>query len=216
MTSAPPTDADESAAARELVAVARHLSSRGLSPGSSGNLSVRVGAVILLTPTGSSLARVREEDVSSISLDGRSLRGPRPTKEWPLHVAVYAASADVRAVVHLHAPATTAVACLPPAPDGGADLPAYTPYRVMTLGEVPLLPYADPGSADTAPARAAVAAGARALLMAHHGSLCCADTLSRAADRAEELEAAARLTLDLRGSGAPELPREVIGRLRRR
>jgi len=191
----------------DLVAAARHLAARGLSPGSSGNLSVRTPDGMLLTPTGSSLSRVTAEELALVGFDGVVRRGA-PSKEWPLHLAAYAADESVAAVVHLHAPDSTAIACLPPAADGLADLPAYTPYRVMSLGDVPLLPYAPPGSPELAPPfGAAVAAGRRVALLANHGSVVAAATLDRAVDLAEELEASARLALTLRGLPARPLPR---------
>ena len=189
-----------------LIVAARHLAARGLSPGSSGNLSVRQGDGILITPTGSSLSRVETTDLALLSLDG-AVRAGRPSKEWALHVAAYAADPEVTAVVHLHSPDSTAIACLPPVEGGLADLPAYTPYRVMSLGDVPLLPYAAPGSAELGPPfAAAVAAGRRVALLANHGSIVAAGSLDRAVDLAEELEASARLALTLRTLPARPLP----------
>lgn len=189
-----------------LVAAARHLAARGLSPGSSGNVSVRTPDGILVTPTGSSLSRVPAEELALVALDGTVLTG-RPSKEWPLHLAAYRADPDVGAVVHLHAPASTAIACLPPAEGGLADLPAYTPYRVMSLGDVPLLAYAVPGSPELGPPYGdAVAAGRRVALLANHGSIVAAGTLDRAVDLAEELEASAQLALTLRDLPARRLP----------
>lgn len=189
-----------------LIAAARHLAARGLSPGSSGNLSIRVGDRVLLTPTGSSLSRVEAGDLAELSLDGTQLAGGRPTKEWAVHLAAYAADAALAAVVHLHAPASTAISCLAPAEEGLADLPAYTPYRVMSLGEVPLVPYARPGDAALgAEVGARIASGHRALLLANHGSVTAAATLDRAVDLAEELEASAALALALAGRDAREL-----------
>lgn len=191
----------------ELIGAARHLAARGLSPGSSGNLSLRTPDGILLTPTGSSLSRVTVDDLALIGLDG-AVRTGRPSKEWALHVAAYRADASVGAVVHLHSPASTAVACLAPGADGLADLPAYTPYRVMSLGDVPLLPYAPPGAAELGTSFGeAVAVGRRVALLANHGSAVAADTLDRAVDLAEELEASAQLALTLRHLPARPLPR---------
>jgi ribulose-5-phosphate 4-epimerase/fuculose-1-phosphate aldolase len=133
-----------------------------------------------------------------------------------MHLAAYAADPSARAVVHLHAPDSTAIACLPARPDGTADLPAYTPYRVMLLGEVPLLPYAAPGSPElAAPVGEAVAAGHRVLLLARHGSVVVAGSLDRAVDLSEELEASARLALALAGRGVPELDPAQRSELRR-
>ena len=203
-----------------LITAARHLAARGLSPGSSGNLSIRVGGRVLLTPTGSSLSRVEVDDLAELDLAGEHLGGGRPTKEWAVHVAAYVADAALAAVVHLHAPASTAVSCLPPEPEPEhelAALPAYTPYRVMSLGEVPLVPYAAPGDAALGAAVGArIAAGHRVLLLANHGSVTAAPTLDRAVDLAEELEASAALALTLAGRGARELTEEQRAALRSR
>ncbi|MGN6272663.1 MAG: class II aldolase/adducin family protein [Protaetiibacter sp.] len=199
-----------------LIAAARHLAARGLSPGSSGNLSIRLDDRVLLTPTGSSLARVLPAELAELALDGTHLGGCRPTKEWAVHLAAYAADPVLRAVVHLHAPASTAVSCLPPVGDGLADLPAYTPYRVMSLGAVPLVPYAAPGDAALGTAVGErIAAGRPALLLAHHGSVTAAASLDRAVDLAEELEASAALALTLAGRGARELTLAQQAALRR-
>ncbi|MGC5221410.1 class II aldolase/adducin family protein [Micromonospora sp. DT81.3] len=208
---------EESDTARRIVAVARHLVAQGLSPGSSGNISARVRDRLLVTPTGSALSRVEVSDLAVLDLDGRRLAGAAPSKEWPLHAAAYRADPAIGGVVHLHSAASTAIACLPAEPGGSAALPTYTPYRVMSLGDVPLLDYADPGSPALAqPLAAAVHAGAVAILLANHGSLCCGESVERAADRAEELEASARLALDLSASGAAQLDEETIARLRTR
>lgn len=203
-------------AVSELVAAARHLAARGLSPGSSGNLSVRTPDGILLTPTDSSLSRVVADELALVALDGTALAG-RPSKEWPLHLAAYRADPAVGAVVHLHAPASTAVACLPPDAHGLADLPVYTPYRVLSLGDVPLLPYAAPGSLELGPPfAAAVAAGRPVALLANHGSVVAAAALDRAVDLAEELEACAQLALALAGRNAVELTPAQVAELRAR
>lgn len=193
-------------AAALLVESARHLSARGLSPGSSGNLSVRLGDRVLVTPTGSSFSRVVAADLAEAALSGAVLAGA-PTKELAIHLAAYAADPAIGAVVHLHSPAATAIACLPPRPDGLADLPAYTPYRVMSLGEVPLVAYAPPGDPRLGSgAGIEFSAGRRVLLLANHGSVVAAPTLARATDLAEELEASAQLALALHGRPARELP----------
>ncbi|HEY8588089.1 MAG TPA: class II aldolase/adducin family protein [Naasia sp.] len=196
----------------QLVASARHLAARGLSPGSSGNLSLRTGATVLLTPTGSSLSRVLPEDLAEVALDdGRVLSG-RPSKELPLHLAVYA-ERDASAVVHLHSPYATAIACLPPAADGTAALPPLTPYRVMRLGAVPVAPYAAPGSADLADGVRRLAGAHAAMLLASHGPVAAAASLDAAVDLAEELETAAQLTLLTAGRGPVLLSADQVSAL---
>lgn len=194
-----------------VVRACRHLSAAGLSPGSSGNVSIRVGSRIIATPTGSSLRAVTEEELAATPADQEG--APRPTKELPLHAAMYAAHPDATAVVHLHSPFATAIACLPPDADGFAPLPPLTPYRVMRLGDVPLVPYARPGSAELAAGVAALAPGHPVLLLANHGPVVAAATLDAAIDLAEELETAAQLTLLLKQAPAVALDAASVAEL---
>lgn len=184
--------------AEQLVDACRALAAAGLSPGSSGNASVRDGDRILITPTGSSLRRVDTDAIAVLAADGAHLAGLPPTKEWGMHLAAYRVRPDAGAVVHLHSRAATAVACLA-ASDGEDPLPAYTPYRLRMLGRVELVEYAAPGTEALAAGVARAAARNHCLLLANHGSLVCAPDLRRAVDLCEELEAAAELTLALHG-----------------
>lgn len=205
----PGTPEDEARAA--IVRACRHLSAAGLSPGSSGNVSIRLGSRILATPTGRSLRSVTEDELAATPADRDD--APRPTKELPLHAAMYAAHPEATAVVHLHSPSATAIACLPPSADGFAQLPPLTPYRVMRLGDVPLVPYARPGSAELAAGVATAAPGHPVLLLANHGPVVAATTLDAAIDLVEELETAARLTLLLRQAPAVALDAAAIAEL---
>lgn len=196
--------------AATLIRVARHLASAGLSPGSSGNLSIRDGDTILLTPTGSSLARVEESDLAAVAPDGSVLRGV-PTKELPLHLAAYQARPDWSAVVHLHSPFATALACIAPA--GDFPLDPVTPYHAMRLRSVPLLPYAPPGSDGLAAGVAAAANDSPAMLLGNHGTVVGASDLDSAVDLSEELEAAAQIQLLLVGQQVMPLPAGEVDRL---
>jgi len=196
-----------SSAAEDLVAACRLLAEAGLSPGSSGNVSLRVEDRVLATPSGASLRRVRADELSIVGLDGVPISGERVTKELGMHLAAYAARPEARAVVHLHSRTATAVSCLQNA-DGEDPLPAYTPYRIRSLGAVALVPYAPPGSAELTAGVAAVIGSSPVLLLANHGSLVCAPDLTTAVDLSEELEAAAELTLALRGLPVRLLDRE--------
>jgi L-fuculose-phosphate aldolase len=178
-----------------LVDACRELAAAGLSPGSSGNVSVRDGDRILITPTGWSLRRMTPEAVSVLMPEGHHIGGPAPTKEAPMHLAAFRSRPDARAVVHLHSRAATALSCVDA--DGGDPLPAYTPYRIRSLGTVTLAPYAPPGSDALADEVAAATAASHVVLLANHGSLVCAADLQRAVDLCEELEAAAELALAL-------------------
>lgn len=226
------TDAMLDAAREALVAACRHLAARGLSPGGSGNLSVRVGDALLITPTGSSLSRVTTRDLAVAPVDPGAATaagpgapversaGPVPSKELPLHRAVYAARPDAVAVVHLHSPAAVAASCLEPAAlpreTATGPLPAVTPYQVMRLGDLPVAPFALPGSAALAEGVAALAADAPAMLLANHGSLVAGAHLPAALDLAEELEAAAQVVLLLAGVPHRRLTAAQVAALRAR
>ncbi|MFF1572201.1 class II aldolase/adducin family protein [Leifsonia sp. NPDC058292] len=203
-----------------IVQAARHLSALGLSPGSSGNLSVRLGDSILATPTGASLRNVQPADLALVGSEPNdsaplsAADGPRPTKELPLHRAMYDERPDAAAVIHLHSPYSTAIACLPPDRDGFAALPNLTPYRVMRLGPVPIAAYAAPGSEDLAASVRKHAAAHAVLLLANHGPVVAAPTLDAAIDLIEELETAAQLTLLLRQAPAVALTDEAVATLR--
>jgi ribulose-5-phosphate 4-epimerase/fuculose-1-phosphate aldolase len=199
----------------EFIATCRHLSSRGLSPGSSGNVSVRAGNEILITPTGSSLARVQAEDLVRIDLDGVPVSGGPASKEWPLHVALYRVRQDARAVVHLHAPYSTALACLEPDEEGRAPLPPLTPYSAMRLGPLPVGAYAKPGSSALARGVVELAARSAVMLLANHGSVVAATSLAAAADLSEELETAAMIDFLTSGRARTALTHEQVLELRR-
>ncbi|WP_329459159.1 class II aldolase/adducin family protein [Streptomyces sp. NBC_01497] len=190
--SAPGTAPAEEAGA--LSAAARALAALGLSPGRSGNLSVRTATGFLTTPTGGSLAACAPERLSVLDARGRHRCGPPPTKEVPLHLAVYALLPHARAVVHLHSRHAVAVACLEP-PDPADTLPPLTPYAQLRLGRVPLLPYAPPGSARLAAAASELPPGTRAFLLANHGQVTTGRDLDEAVDAAVELEESAALHL---------------------
>jgi ribulose-5-phosphate 4-epimerase/fuculose-1-phosphate aldolase len=186
-------------AAVELAAVCRRLAAAGLSPGSSGNVSVRTHDGFLTTPTGRPLGTLSAGDLCALDVGGRHRAGPPPTKEVPLHLRLYGLNPGTRAVVHLHSPYAVAAACLVP-DDPAAALPPYTPYAVMRLGAaVPLLPYARPGSGRLASLADELPPGTRACLLANHGSLVVADSMDTAAQAAEEVEESARLHLLLAG-----------------
>lgn len=196
-----------------VVRAARRLADRGLSPGSSGNISVRSGDDLLITPTGVGFADVGPADLALVPIDPAApvAPGPRPSKEVPLHRAVYARRPDAGAVVHLHAPWSVALACLP-----ASHRPWLTPYQVTKVGPLPLVPYALPGSEALAVGVREHAGDAPCLLLANHGSITAARTLSLAVDTAEELEAAARLMVTLRDLPFRTLTDAEVSELRER
>ncbi|MEU9530575.1 3-oxo-tetronate 4-phosphate decarboxylase [Streptomyces sp. NPDC048210] len=190
---------DETAARALMVRIARSLFTRGLTHGSTGNLSVRLAdGSLLLTPTGSSLGTVEEAELSRTDLTGRHLDGPRPTKEAFLHAAFYRARPGAHAVVHLHSTHAAAVSCLDGVDPANA-LPPLTAYYAMRVGTLPLLPYHAPGDNSLEPLAELTARTHHAVLLANHGPVIAATTLEQAADAIEELEETAKLHLLLKG-----------------
>ena len=178
----------------ELVEIGRMLYGRGLSPGTSGNLSVRTDDGFLMTPTNSSLGSLDPDRLSRLDADGGHVDGEPPTKEVWLHLAMYAERPEANAIVHLHSTYSVAVACL----DGVDEddvLPPLTPYYVLRVGRLPLVPYGRPGDESLAGEVRARARDAHALLLANHGPIVAAPTLAAAAAAAEEIEETAKLVL---------------------
>ncbi|TQL19488.1 3-oxo-tetronate 4-phosphate decarboxylase [Streptomyces sp. SLBN-134] len=204
---------DESAARTRIVRTARSLFARGLTHGSTGNLSVRLAdGTLLLTPTGSSLGTVEEDELSRTDLSGRHLDGPRPTKEAFLHAAFYRARPGAHAVVHLHSTHSTAVSCLDGVDPANA-LPPLTAYYAMRVGTLPLLPYHAPGDNALEPLAEETARTHHAVLLANHGPVVAGASLEQAADAIEELEETARLHLLLRGLATRPLTPEQAAAL---
>ncbi|MFF8960344.1 class II aldolase/adducin family protein [Streptomyces sp. NPDC014894] len=183
---------------RRLIALARAVAARSLTHGSTGNVSVRAGEHILVTPTGSSLATVRAGELSVIDSDGAHVSGPGPSKEAFLHAAVLRARPRAGAVVHTHSTHAAAVSCL-----AGVDrrdaLPPLTAYYAMRVGSLPMLPYFAPGDSRAAAAVQALARDHAALLLSNHGPVVAAADPEGALAAAEEIEETAKLFLLLRG-----------------
>jgi 3-dehydro-4-phosphotetronate decarboxylase len=199
-----------------LVEHGRSLFMRGYSCGTSGNLSVRLPEEggYLMSPTNVSLGRLTTEAISRLDPAGHHVGGAPPTKEAWLHLAMYAARPDDRAVVHLHSTYAAALSCRSDRPADDV-LPALTPYVIMRVGRVALVPYGRPG--DTGPAQAieALAARHRAVLLANHGPVVAGRDLDTAVAAAEELEETARLFFALEGRPHQTLTPAQIEELQR-
>jgi 3-dehydro-4-phosphotetronate decarboxylase len=180
-----------------LVELAASLFQRGYSVGSAGNISVKLDDGYLITPTNSCLGRLSPDRLARLDSNFVHVGGDKPSKEVFMHRAFYQARPTAGAVVHLHSTMATAIACLPE-PDA---LPLLTPYFVMRIGRsLPVVPYYRPGDPAMEPAIAAEAANVAAVLLANHGPVVSARTLTDAVYAAEELEEAAKLAFVLRGA----------------
>jgi ribulose-5-phosphate 4-epimerase/fuculose-1-phosphate aldolase len=199
---------------REAIAAhGRSLFARGLSPGTSGNVSARVDGGFLMTPTNSSLGTLEPERISRLDADGEHVDGDPPTKEVWLHLAMYAERPDAQAIVHLHSTHAVAVACMANT-DPEDVLPPLTPYYAMRVGRLPLVPYGRPGDASLAGEVRSRARDNHALLLANHGPIVAGPSLDAAASAIEEIEETAKLVLLLDGLPTRPLTPEQLAELR--
>lgn len=176
----------------------RSLFERGLTPGSSGNISLRLpDGGWLVTPTNASLGFLDPARIARLDAAGAVVSGDRPTKEIPLHAALYESRRQARAIVHLHSTHSVAVSMLPDI-DPRAVLPPLTPYYLMRTGGTALVPYYRPGDPAVADAIRGLAGRYGAVLLANHGPVVAGESLEAAVFATEELEETAKLYLLLR------------------
>jgi L-fuculose-phosphate aldolase len=196
-----------------MVRCCRALMESGLVAGVDGNLSVRIGADrVLVTPSGLPKGEVEPADLVVVDLAGRRVDGCREaTTELDLHLRVYRRRSDCGAVVHAHPPTATAFAV------AGEAIPGdVLPEITLLLGEVPVVPYATPGTPALGDAIEPYITDHRAVLLANHGALTWGADLTQARIRMETLEHGARILLAARGLGrVVRLTREQIDALQR-
>lgn len=187
---------EESRLREAICRIAASMFARGLTAGSSGNISARLGdGRLLVTPTGASFGELDPSRLSLFDAEGRFVSGDKPTKEMPLHSAFYETrGARTGAVVHLHSTHSVAVSLLPDI-DPDSVFKPLTAYSIMRLGKVKLLPYFRPGDPAMGDAVRDLAGKRSAVLLAHHGPVVAGKDLDAAAYAMEELEETARLTL---------------------
>ena len=188
---------------------------RGLTAGSSGNISARVDGGWLMTPTNSCLGRLDPATLSKVDDRGALMSGEKPTKEAFLHLAMYQQRPGTGAVVHLHSTHAVAVSVLADI-DPENPIPPLTAYYVMKIGELALVPYYAPGDLALADAVREVAGRHHALLLANHGPVVAGKDLETAVYATEELEETAKLYLLLRGQQTRLLSVEQVAELHRR
>src|SRR5947207_5495634 len=189
----------ESKLREQIVEFGKSIFDRGLTAGSSGNISLRLDDGWLMTPTNASLGRLDPARLSKLGDDGRLLGGDAPTKESFLHRVMYEERAGTGAVVHLHSTHSVAVSCLAEL-DPADVLPPITAYYVMRVGHLPLVPYYRPGDMALAEAVRGFAGKHHAVLLANHGPVVAGSSLDAAVNAIEELEETAKLYLLLRGA----------------
>jgi len=190
-------------ALRELICtLAKSMFDRGLTGGSTGNISARTeDGGLLVSPTGTSFGRLDPARLSRFNTSGQLIDGDPPTKEMPLHAAFYDTRSTAGAVVHLHSCHSVALSMMPDA-DADNFLPPFTPYAIMKLGKVKLLPFFRPGDPAMGAAVRGLAGKRSAVMLANHGPVVAAKDIEAACNAIEELEDTARLAMMMRGLNA--------------
>ena len=199
----------------EICILGKSMFDRGLTPGSSGNISARVDDGWLMTPTNSCLGRLDPATISKVDRAGNRISGDKPTKEAFLHLSVYEQRPSAGAIVHLHSTHSVAVSCLADT-DPNQPIPPITAYYVMKIGKLVLLPYYPPGDVTLANAVREVAGKHHAILLANHGPVVAGKDLESAVYATEELEETAKLYLLLRGNKLKILSAEQTAELQRK
>ncbi|WP_106477368.1 3-oxo-tetronate 4-phosphate decarboxylase [Phytohalomonas tamaricis] len=207
------TSTEENRLREEIAEIGRSFRQLGMAPGTSGNISAKLDNGWLMTPTNASLGALDPAEISKLDWDGNLITGKPPTKESFLHRAFYDQRADAGGIIHLHATHSSAVSCL-----NGLDphscLPPITPYFVMRVGRLPLIPYYRPGDPALGEAVREYAANYSAVLLANHGPVVAGKTLEAARNAIEELEETAKLFLLLRQHDVRTLNEDDIEALR--
>jgi ribulose-5-phosphate 4-epimerase/fuculose-1-phosphate aldolase len=200
----------ETALRDEICLLAKSLFDRGLTHGSTGNISARTeDGGLLVSPTGTSFGRLDPGRLSRFDAKGQLISGDNPTKEMPLHSAFYDTRSTAGAVVHLHSCHSVAWSMMP---DANEDdfLPPLTPYAIMKLGRVKLLPFFLPGDPAMGDAVRGLAGKRSAVMLANHGPVVAGKTVEAACNAIEELEETARLAMLLRGVDVRALSEDQV------
>ena len=194
---------------REVIAIARAMNEIGLNQGTSGNVSVRHGDGILITPSGLPYDRCCPEDIVWLQMDGTAEGIRKPSSEWRLHLDIYRTKPEARAVLHAHSPWCTTLACL------DREIPPFH-YMVAVAGgnTIRCAPYALFGSKELSDNVNAALENRTACLMSHHGMVSYADNLEKVLDLAIEVENLARVYCQTLQSGeASLLDREQMNKV---
>ena len=190
---------EEAKLREQMCLLAKSMFDRGLTGGSTGNISARTSeGGLLVSPTGTSFGRLDPGRLSRFDAQGNLIDGDPPTKEMPLHAAFYDTRSTAGAVVHLHSCYSVALSMMPDA-DEDNFLPSLTPYAIMKLGKVKLLPFFLPGDQAMGEAVRGLAGKRSAVMLANHGPVVAGKDIEAACNAIEELEYTARLAMMTRG-----------------
>lgn len=193
--------ASEAALRAEMISTAQRMTSTGLTPGKSGNVSARTDNGMLITPSGMAYGELKASDIVAMRNDGTAMAGQRvPSSEWRFHLAVYKAREDVEAIVHTHSLNATALACI------HRNIPAFH-YMVAVAGgdRIMCAPYATYGTEALAKNVVRALGERNACLIANHGAVAVGESLRRAYDLAWEVETLSAQYARARQLGRPRL-----------
>jgi len=194
---------------KSIVEVGKRMYDKNLIAGYEGNISVKEGNKIYITPSGVCKGFLSEQDILEMDLNGNLLNGSKkPSSETKMHLAIYNNRKDVNAVVHAHPPVSTGFAC-----SGKALDMSLTAETVLLLGSIPLAPYGTP-STDTLAKSIVNYLEYNAILLANHGAVTLGNNLNDAYFLMEQVEHYAKITLTANILGTPKtLPCEEVDRL---
>lgn len=197
----------------QICFLAKSLFDRGLTGGSTGNISARTNdGGLLVSPTGTSFGRLDPSRLSRFDEKGVLIDGDAPTKEMPLHQAFYDTRSSAGAVVHLHSCHSVALSLMPNVNEDNF-LPPLTPYAIMKLGKVKLLPYFMPGDPAMGEAVRGLAGKRSAVMLSNHGPVVAGKDVEAACNAIEELEETARLAVMMRGIESRQLTEPQVKEL---
>ncbi len=200
----------------DICTLAKSMFDRGLTCGSSGNISAQLSdGSVLVTPTGRAMGFLDPAQISHLDTNFRLISGDPPTKETPLHSAFYETRNGTGAVVHLHSTHSVTLSMLPET-DPDNVLPALTPYAIMRVGKVKLLPFVLPGDPAMGDAVRGLAGKRSAVLLANHGPVVAGKDIWAASFAMEELEETAKLAILTRGMNATLLSDDHIQQIVRK
>ena len=180
--------------------VSHSLFERGKATGSSANISFRHEQRIYISRSGSCFGTMEKEDFAVTDLDGMPLSDVLPSKEWPLHLALYQKSSDIGAVIHTHSTYSVLFSFLPAKSENDC-IPPHTPYLKMKLGRVGLIPYEKPGSQALFSAFGERVLNSEGFLLKQHGPVVPGKTIMDAFYSLEELEDSTRIAWELYRAG---------------
>ncbi|MEO6920910.1 MAG: aldolase [Collimonas sp.] len=196
------TSLKEQALREEICETGASLYQRGYTVGAAGNISARLDDGWLITPTDACLGRMTPAQIAKVDLSGKWVSGDKPSKTLALHRAVYDNNPQTQAVVHTHSTNLVALTLAGVWHDQDV-LPPITPYQVMKVGRIPLIPYCHPGDPQVADQVRLLATSVRGVLLERLGPVVWHESVSQAAFALEELEETAKLWMMLKDKPEP-------------